>query len=217
MWIDQAKYFYDYYSRLDCGYTYYAQPIDKNCENDYSYFDADKDGNIIIGDPDAFKYENVGNMIPFAVYVENENGHTSEQAKVMIKIEESPEMSIKFQEPIIKIDSNVSVGDVVGNVIIKESQRELFLFGMFSGKPDRYCGTGAETIANYRGWDFDDTMSLVDYIDQMCEKVQDFHLESSGDIVVDSIPPEGNYTVHIFAVDRFGMKSLDRLNIEVLP
>jgi len=217
MWIDQAKYFYDYYSSFDCGYTFYAQLIDKNCENDYSYFDVDKDGNIMTGDSDTFKYENVGNMIPFSVYAENENGHVSEQAKVMIKIEESPEMSIKFQKPIIKIDSNVSTGDVVGNVIAKESQRELFLFGMFSGEPTMYCGTGAETVTRYRDWGYDSEMSLIDYINQMCEKVSDFHLESNGDIVVDSIPPEGNYTVHIFAVDRFGMKSLDKLNIEVLP
>jgi len=31
------------------------------------------------------------------------------------------------------------------------------------------------------------------------------------------IPMDGNYSVNIFAVDRFGLKSLENLTIEVVP
>lgn len=71
----------------DCGYTYYAASIDKQCEYDYSYFNVDEIGNIYINNMDALLYENVGNMVPFSVYAENGNGHKSNQAKVLITIQ----------------------------------------------------------------------------------------------------------------------------------
>ena len=210
MWTNFPK---NEFGEVDCGYTYYAQLIDKNCENDYSYFDVDTMGNIMANSNDTLKYESVGNMMPFTVYAENENNYIGKQAKVTINIKENPEMSIKFQKPVIKIGSNVSIGDVVGNVVSEPSKRELFLFNLYSvEKSGWYCKSVSNVMDGVSWGD----IHLVDYINDFCKQSLYFSIENNGDIVIDTIPDEGNYTVNIFAVDRFGLKSLDKLQIEML-
>ena len=146
MWTEQAKH---KSGRLDCGYTYYALPIDQNCEHDYSYFDADRNGNIFVNNADSLAYENIGNIVPFAVYAENTSGYKSNQAKVMIHIIQNPDWSLKFQRPIIRIDSNISIGTEIGNVLMKKSQRELFLFDIYEDKNLEYLSCDRDSFYDY--------------------------------------------------------------------
>ncbi len=210
MWTEQPRIQTTYGGYLDCGYTYYAQPIDKMCEDDYSYFNVDENGKIYINDMDSLSYENIGNMVPFGVYAENEDGYISELAKVMINIIQNPDWSLKFQRPIIRIDSNVSIGTEIGNVFLKKSQRELFLFDMYEHKNPEYQSCNRGSFYNYYT-NYPNSMSVI------CSSSDYFEIDNNGTITVMQIPMDGNYSVNIFAVDRFGLKSLENLTIEVLP
>jgi hypothetical protein len=136
LWTDQPQY---ESGGLDCGY--YPLPKGENCENDYSYFNIDENGNIYINDTKSLAYESIGNMAPFAVYAENENGHHSNQVKVMLNIIQNPDWTIQFQKPVIKIDNNISVGTAIASVVRRQSQRALWLFDIY--KYVEYgCNTG---------------------------------------------------------------------------
>ena len=49
-----------------------------------------------------------------------------------------------------------------------------------------------------------------------CGKPDYFSINDSGAITVKQAPADGNYSVNIFAVDRFGLRALENLKIEVL-
>ena len=190
MWTDQPKY---KSGGLDCGYTYYAPPIDKNCEYDYSYFDVDENGKIYISDTTSLAYENIGNMVPFGVYAENESGHKSSQGKVMLKIIENPDWSLKFQRSVIVIDDNVPVGTEIANVMLRESERELFSIGVYEsdGSSCNESSLARCTVSEY------------------------FSVSENGSVSIINRPPNGTYQVHIIAFDRFGTRFLSNQMIEV--
>ena len=208
MWTDLPK---DNFGEIDCGYTYYAQPIDWNCEDDYSYFNVNEKGQIYINDMDSLSYESIGNIAPFDVYAKNEDGYISQQAKVMVNITENPDWTIQFQRPVIKIDSNQSIGSIVANVIQKKSQRALQLLDVYKYEDD-FCNAGSihDNVAE------DGYSSYAEAIANMCSKSDYFSINTNGDITLRKAISEGNYSVNIFAVDRFGLKALKDLKIEVV-
>ena len=207
MWTDLPKY---KSGGVDCGYTYYAQQIDKSCENDYKYFHVDKNGHIYINDADSLVYENIGNMAPFGVYAKNEDGYTSQQAKVMVNIIENPNWTIQFQRPVIRIDSNLSAGSVIANILQRKSQRALQLFDIYKYM-NYYCDIYA--VREYVSWD---NYSYAEAMADACTRLDYFDISTNGDITLKEAVPEGNYSVNIFAVDRFDLRGLENLKIEVV-
>lgn len=197
----------------DCGYTYYALSKDKMCEYDYSFFDVDANGNIHINDINSLAYENIGNMVPFSVYAVNENGHESQQAKVMINIQEYPEYTIKFQRNVIKVDQNTSRDTPIANVIYKESQRELVVFGVYR-TDDYYCNQNSvvsslKQVGNYN-------KSIAQIIESSCTVSTQFSIDSEGNLYLNEALAPGIYTIHIIAADRFGSRWLANQEIEIL-
>ena len=173
----------------------------------YGFFRGD-----YINDTKSLAYESIGNMAPFAVYAENENGHHSNQVKVMLNIIQNPDWTIQFQKPVIKIDNNISVGTAIASVVRRQSQRALWLFDIY--KYVEYgCNTGYIQAYNKdQGYKY----SYTEIIAKKCTKSDYFDINTNGDITISETPPEGNYSVNIFAVDRFGLRGLNKLKIEVV-
>jgi len=65
----------------------------------------------------------------------------------------------------------------------------------------------------YVSWD---NYSYIKVITNNCTKSDYFEIDDNGDISIVKTPSEGNYSVNIFAVDRFGLKALENQNIEVV-
>lgn len=148
-------------------------------------------------------------ILSTAAFAENESGHKSSQVKVMLKIIQNPDWSLKFQRPIIKIDNNISVGAIIANVLQRKGQRRLYLFDIYN-YTEYYCD--AYSIREADSYD----RSYENIIANRCTNPDYFDINTNGDISISLIPPEGNYSVNIFAIDRFGLRGLDNLKIEVL-
>ncbi len=213
MWTAQSTYTS---GGLDCGYTYYALPIDKRCEYDYSFFDVDETGNIHINDIGSLAYENIGNMAPFSVYAENENGHQSNQAKITVVINEDTDWTLKFQKSIIKIDANLSIGASIGNVMLKKSKREIFWIKIYDHDEDYCYGPG---MIGANGLDIglmDDPYNRYGNLNHYCHENSYFEITKEGEIRIKETPLPGRYVLHIVAEDRFGLRWLEKQEIEVL-
>jgi len=205
IWMETFK---NKYGDMICGDSYWG------CDDydEYGYFDIDLNGSIMVNSDESLTYSNIENHVTFAVYTENENGKKSNQAKVAINIKEDSEWSLQFQKSIIKIDDNVSIGTTVGNVLNKESERELFLMGIY--KADLYNEEGCypEQVKT-RTWD---GYTYRQAVEMMCTESPLFGIDNNGTIFTKDTLVAGNYTLDIIAVDRFGGKWLENQVIEIL-
>ncbi len=175
---------------------------------DLSYFDVDETGNLSMGDASSLAYSTIGNGVSFGSYAKNEDGYISQKAHVTVRIVQNPDWTLRFQRPVIKTDSHPSVGAVIANVLQRKSQRALQLWDIYQYEDE--CSTSAvREVASDYSYDYGDIFA------DMCTKSAYFAVDTDGNISIAQVPPEGNYSVNVFAVDRFGFRGLDNLQIEV--
>ncbi len=197
-WIAEFR---NKYGDIICGDAYL-------CDNEYTYFNIDTNGSILINNQNSLSYENIGNQVLFTAYTENDNGHKSHQAKVTINIKEDPEWSLQFQKNVIKIDNNISVGTPIVNVFARQSKRELFLVGVY--EPYYWCST------EYLSEKTRDGYTYKEAVEEMCIESTQFSIDKNGTVFTKDVLDVGQYIVDIIAVDRFGLKWFAKQTIEVL-
>lgn len=210
------------YSFLDQYRDSYGSPVCDNetweCDtyDEFSYFDIDLNGSISINNIEALNYDIMGNRAVFAAYAENENGHQSNQAKITVVINEDTDWTLKFQKSIIKIDANLSIGASIGNVMLKKSQREIFWIKIYDHDEDYCYGPG---MIGTNGWDIDltdDPYNKYGNLNHYCHENSYFEITKEGEIRIKETPLPGRYVLHIVAEDRFGLRWLEKQEIEVL-
>lgn len=210
------------YSFLDEYRDSYGSPVCDNetwkCDayDEFSYFDIDLNGSISINNIEALNYDTMGNRAVFAAYAENENGHQSNQAKITVAIKEDADWTLKFQKSIIKIDANLSIGASIGNVMLKKSQREIFWIKIYDHDEDYCYGPG---MIGANGWGIDlidDPYNRYGNLNHYCHENSYFEITKEGEIHIKETPLPGHYVLHIVAEDRFGLRWLEKQEIEVL-
>ena len=108
------------------------------------------------------------------------------------------------------------MGASIGNVMLKKSEREIFWIKIYDHDEDYCYGPG---MIGANGWDIgltDDPYNRYGNLNHYCHENSCFEITKEGEIRIKETPLPGRYALHIVAEDGFGLRWLEKQEIEIL-